>query len=822
MIELETLLSNKTNLNNPNDPYASREAARYDNPVASREFILDVLGQSGGPLSHRALCKKLELHDEENIEALRRRLLAMVRDGQLVANRKGAYGPVSKMDLVKGRIIANREGYGFLRPVDGGDDIYLTHRQMRKVFDGDEVIVRQGPRNFRGQIEGAIVEVLQHNTTQLAGQFVDDRGHCYVSPDNPKLHHDIMVDKDSTMGATHGQIVVIDLIQQPGRRQRPQGKVVEILGDHLAPGMEIDVAIRSYGIPHEWPEAVHKDTQSIVCEVKEKDTRQRVDLRHLPFVTIDGEDARDFDDAVYCETKRSGGWRLFVAIADVSHYVAPNSALDCEAQKRGNSVYFPNHVVPMLPEILSNGLCSLNPLVDRLCMVCEMTVSKAGRISGYRFYEAVMHSKARLTYTEVGKILSEQGRSRSKIRAEYKPLLSDIDELYSLFQCLHMARIKRGAIEFETTETRMEFDESRKIQRIVPVHRNDAHRLIEECMLAANVCSAKFLESHDIPALFRVHEPPKADKFELLQGFLAELGLSMPSREKALPTDYQALMEQAKGRPDVNLIQTVMLRSMNQAVYQSVNQGHFGLAYGAYTHFTSPIRRYPDLLVHRAIRSVIRSTRESPRVRRVDGAKPIKTAAIFPYTSVDMDAFGEQCSHTERRADEATRDVVSWLKCEFLQERVGEVFEGVISSVTGFGLFVELKELYVEGLIHITSLPQDYYHYSAAHHRLVGERSRKVFHLGQTLLVRVVRVNLDERKTDFELVEQAHKKRKKPAKKTPAENIEPKETVRSPRKRVVETLKATVTGAKKKSEKVKNNTKSKKTKKKKLLKKPKK
>jgi len=743
------------------DPFASREAKKYDNPVASREYILDILEKSGGPLTHRQLCAQLKLESDDHIEAVRRRLIAMVRDGQLVSNRKGAFGRVDKMDLVKGRILAHRDGYGFVRPIEGGDDIYLSNRQMRKVLDGDEVLVRKGEKNFRGQTEGAIVEVLQRNTIHLAGQLVIDKGWCYVRPDNPKIQHDISVDPEQLNGATAGQIVVVELTQQPNRNQRAQGFIKEVLGDHLAPGMEIDVALRSHNIPHQWPQGVLDQSAALSSEVAEQDKAHRVDLRHLPLVTIDGEDARDFDDAVYCEVKPSGGWRLYVAIADVSHYVSPNSALDNEAQKRGNSVYFPNHVVPMLPEALSNGLCSLNPKVDRLCMVCEMTISAAGRISGYAFYEAVMHSKARLTYTKVGQMLAEKTSVRSRIRKEYQDIVGHIDTLHELFLCLKQTRATRGAIEFETTETRIEFDDNRKISQIVPVVRNDAHRLIEECMLAANVCAAKFLEQHKLPGLYRVHEPPKSEKLELLQTFLSGVGLSLPRLENIQPSDYQKVLASLGERSDAHLIQTVMLRSMNQAVYQAKNAGHFGLAYGAYAHFTSPIRRYPDLLVHRAIRSVIRSNKPSNKVKRVDSASLIELSAIYPYNEAQVDGFGEQCSYTERRADEATRDVVSWLKCEYLQERVGDTFPGVVSAVTGFGLFVELKDLFVEGLIHITNLPQDYYQYSAAQHSLTGDRTRTVYRLGDELVVKVVRVSLDERKIDFELEEKKARRRKR-------------------------------------------------------------
>ena len=741
---------------NVNDPYAKREAEKYENPIPSRELILEVLEKSSGPMTLSAMCEYLQQTGDDQREAMRRRLIAMERDGQLMSNRKGGYGRVDKMDLVRGRIQGHRDGYGFVIPADGSEDIYLSNRQMRKVFDGDEVLARHGEANFKGNKEGSIVEVLVHNTTQLVGRLVSERGSHYVRPDNPRLGHDVLVPSEHLSGAKSGQFVVVEVVQQPDRRNKPVGHILEVLGDHLAPGMEIDVAIRSHSIPHVWPSSVKEQAATYGKEVGEDDKQNRIDLRDLPFVTIDGEDARDFDDAVYCEKKKSGGWRLFVAIADVSHYVAPNSPLDKEAIERGNSVYFPDFVVPMLPEALSNGLCSLNPHVDRLCMVCEMTISAAGRISGYKFYESVMHSKARLTYNQVGSMLDVMAKGAAKqqttqLREQFAHVIPHVDELHRMYGALLDARRMRGAIEFETTETRILFDESRKIDQIVPVVRNDAHKLIEECMLAANVCAARFLEKHEIPALYRVHASPKPEKVAMLKEFLGELGIGFTGGDKLTPADFQTMLANIQGRPDTHLIQTVMLRSMNQAVYQPTNEGHFGLAYPAYAHFTSPIRRYPDLLVHRALRYVVRSERASVHVKRHPDAAPLLARDIFPYTTADMAGFGEQCSVTERRADEATRDVVSWLKCEFLKDRVGETFDGIVSAVVGFGLFVELKNVFVEGLIHITGLPSDYYHFQAAQHRLVGERTRQVFRLGDEVSVRVVRVSLDERKIDFEL-----------------------------------------------------------------------
>lgn len=736
------------------DPHADREAERYENPIPSREFILEQLDEAGSPQTHEALCERLDLRDPDSIEALRRRLLAMERDGQLIRDRRAAYGRVDKMNLLRGMVQGHKDGYGFFIPAAGGDDLYLTFRQMQKVFDGDEVLVRPAGYGFKGRREAVIIEVLARNTKEIVGRYYKENGIKFVRPDNPRLTMDVMLPPDEAVEAKDGQYVVVEIIQQPGRKHPPAGRIIQVLGDHMAPGMEIDVAVRSHGIPHVWPQDVLEQAEGFADEVREEHKQHRVDLRKLPFVTIDGEDARDFDDAVYCEKKRGGGWRLWVAIADVSSYVEPGSPLDREAQQRGTSVYFPDHVIPMLPEALSNGLCSLNPQVDRLVLTCEMTVSATGRITGYKFFEGLIYSHARLTYNKVWQMLQERNETeKSALRSQYKHVVKHVDELHNLFLALREERENRGAIDFETVETRIIFDENRKIQEIVPVQRNDAHKLIEECMLAANICAARFIEKHELEGLYRVHEGPDEEKLERLREFLAELGLYLPGGRKPKPEHYQEVMEMIQGRPDAQMIQTVMLRSMQRAVYQPVNEGHFGLNYQAYTHFTSPIRRYPDLLTHRAIRDVIRSKQPSRNVKRVEGAEPIPRQKIYPYDMNAMLWMGEHCSLTERRADEATRDVVSWLKCEFLQDHVGDTFDGVVTSVTGFGLFVELKDLYVEGLIHVTSLPRDYYFYEQAQHRLVGEHTRQVFRLGDELLVQVAAVNLEERKVDFELIE---------------------------------------------------------------------
>ncbi|MAT94534.1 MAG: ribonuclease R [Halioglobus sp.] len=730
------------------DPHAEREASRYDNPIPSRELIMEVLTEAKKPLNHNKLAKKLELGSDEQLDALGKRLRAMLRDGQLMQDRRGAFAVVDRLDLVRCRVQGHRDGYGFAMPAEEGDDIYLNARQMHFVFDGDEVLVQVTGEDRRGRLEGKVVEVLQRKHSQVVGRYQEDSGIGFVIPDNGRLTQHILIPPNARGEAQSGQIVTADITDYPTRQLGAKGRIAEILGDHLDPGLEIDVAIRAHDIPWEWPEAVQAEAAALEAEPREADKAHRVDLRKLPFVTIDGEDAKDFDDAVYCE-RNGQGWRLFVAIADVSHYVRPGSALDEEAADRGNSVYFPGRVVPMLPEALSNGLCSLRPRVDRLAMVCEMELSRAGNLSRYQFYEAVIHSAARLTYTQVGEVL-ETGSHPDVDDAR----VDDLGRLYGLYRALREARERRGAIDFDTQETRIVFDAQRKIEAIVPVVRNDAHKLIEECMLCANVATARFYQENELPILYRVHDGPSEEKLEGLRKFLGELGLELPGGARPSPLDYQHLLSQVQGRDDAHVIQTMLLRSLSQAVYQPDNRGHFGLHYDAYAHFTSPIRRYPDLLVHRGIRHLVRSERQVTGVRRVEGAGTLPAKRIFPYNVQAMAAFGEHCSMTERRADDATREVDAWLKCEYLQEHVGDEFDGVISAVTGFGLFVELSGLYIEGLVHVTALPGDYYHFDAAKQRLSGERSGRSFRLGGGVRVQVARVDLDDRKIDLALVEE--------------------------------------------------------------------
>ncbi len=704
------------------DPFLEREKSKYSQPLPSREFILQILQKEGVPVTLEQLERQLAIRPDER-DLFGRRLRAMERDGELMRNRKNALCLPAKLDLIPARVEGHPEGYGFALRDDGGADIFLGPREMQRVLHGDRVMVRLVGTDQRGRPEGTLVEVLEHVNTRLVARLFQEQGVLFAVAENKRISQDILVAPDQAGGAKPGQVVMVELIAQPNRQSEPIARVVEILGNYADPGMEVEIALRKHALPYEFPAAVEALAKKFPKGVRKADLKGRVDLRQLPLVTIDGETAKDFDDAVYAEPNE-GGYRLVVAIADVSYYVQPGDALDKAALERGNSVYFPRRVIPMLPEELSNGLCSLNPAVDRLCMVCDLQVNQQGHVQGYRFYPAVMFSHARLTYTEVAAILEHPERADGARR----PLIPHLQHLEALFRVFLAAREARGAIDFASDETRMVFDDRGKIETILPVERNDAHRLIEECMLAANVCAAAFLQQHHHPVLYRIHPPPTPERLEAARHFLGEFGLHLSGGDKPQAADYAVLVRKIQGRPDQRLLETVLLRSLQQAQYSPDNLGHFGLAYPAYAHFTSPIRRYPDLLVHRAIRAVL--ARQS-------------------YQPGDWKALGAHCSMTERRADEATRDVESWLKCFFMKDRVGETFSGSVSSVTSFGLFVALDDVYVEGLVHISELGADYFHYDASRHQLLGERTGQRYRLGDRVEVKLVRVDMETNKIDF-------------------------------------------------------------------------
>ncbi|MBX2836965.1 MAG: ribonuclease R [Gammaproteobacteria bacterium] len=795
----------------PSDPNAEAEQARYDNPIASREYILTLLQGEKMPATADYLARKLDIEDDpERLEALRRRLAAMQRDGQIIRNRKGGMVPVDADAIVAGRISAHPDGYGFLITDDGDKDIYLHGRQMRQVLHNDRVVVCITGTDHRGRREGRVIEVVERANRSVVGRIMEEKGVLFVAPSNKRIHQDLLVSPGKTLNAAAGDMVVAEILEQPTHRHPPVGRVVEVLGQHFEAGMEIDVALRSHEIPFDWPPEVEDQAAQYSTDVLEADKVGREDVRDLPLVTIDGIDARDFDDAVYCE-KTDSGWRLLVAIADVAHYVQPDTALDSEAQSRGTSVYFPGRVVPMLPEVLSNGLCSLNPEVDRLCMLCALTLKEDASIKRVQFYNGLMRSHARLTYDEVAEILTSKNTA---LRKTYAPLVSHLEDLEKLYRLLLKARKKRGVIDFTSNETRIIFNDNKKIDQIVPITRNNAHKLIEECMILANIAAAGFLEKHKVPALYRVHHSPKQDRLEDLRSFLKLRDLSLGGGATPETSDYAELSKKIAGRPDQSLIETVMLRSMQQAIYQPRNDGHFGLALDQYAHFTSPIRRYPDLLVHRGIKHVLSGD-------KVDS---------YRYSEEHMSGLGEQTSMTERRADEASRDVVSWLKCEYMQDHVGDTFDGVISAVTSFGLFVELPDIHVEGLIHVTNLSHDYYRFEQAEQALIGERTGRLYRLGDQISVVVQAVNLEERKIDFGENEEStagivkgHKsknrlgkaKKKKAVRKkqgqagkAPAKNAEPKKKERWSKRKKDKAKKERIAAAKKKAKAKKQKNKS--------------
>ena len=714
------------------DPHYEREKAKYDNPVASREHLLSVLVETGKPMSFIDICLAVDASNEESRIGIQRRLRAMEREGQIQFTKQKRYAILKQELLIRGKVLGHRDGFGFLKPDDGTPDLYISGGQMQLFMHGDVVEARESGTDRKGRREAYINRVVEPREELIVGRFFTEDGFAMVVPDDSRLQHEIVIPAESVQGARQGNVVVVEITQRPRRRVSPVGKIVEVLGEHMAPGMEIEMALRTFDIPHVWPSAIDAEMAKVTEEVEESAKQGRIDLRQLPLVTIDGEDARDFDDAVFCEPLEQGGWQLWVAIADVSHYVKPGSALDKEAVERGNSVYFPENVIPMLPEALSNGLCSLNPDVDRLCMVCELTLSAQGKVSDFQFYEAVMRSHARLTYNKVWSIL----QGDKDLYKRYEDHVGHLRNLYSMFKALKKVRSQRGAIEFETQESKFVFNAQRKIDTIVPLVRNDAHKIIEECMVLANVCAAKFLEDQKAHTLYRVHDKPDQDRLTSLTSYLSEIGVPHQLHDDSTPADFADIVSKTATRPDSELIQTMLLRSMKQAIYDGENIGHFGLALPAYTHFTSPIRRYPDLIVHRSIKNLLKK-----QGQQVSGAKS--------YNEEEIAHLGEQCSTTERRADDATRDVADWLKCEFMLDHVGDNFEGTVASVTGFGMFVRLADYHIDGLVHITSLAQDYYHFDEVKQCLVGEASGQMFRLGDAVNVQVAAVNLDERKIDL-------------------------------------------------------------------------
>jgi ribonuclease R len=721
-------VAKKTKKIRSSDPFLSREKENYQNPIPSRELILEIMNDHGVPIPKKELIKKLEITKDE-YPFFDKRIGAMARQGQILINRKDVLCISKKLNLIPGKIMGHPDGFGFLIPEDSSlQDVFLSPKEMSKVFHNDEVMVQVTAIDKKGRQEGVIVEVLSRGNSMIVGRVIQNHGVTIVRAEDKRISHDILVPYHQDMNAQPGQVVEVEMTTQPGFRTKPMGQITKIIGNYSDSGIEIEIALRKHHLPHEFSKDAIKESESFKDEILVSDYKDHADLTKLDFVTIDGETAKDFDDAVFAEEAESN-MRLFVAIADVSSYVSINSQLDKEALSRGNSVYFPRRVIPMLPEKLSNGLCSLNPKVNRLTMVCEMVIDNEGLVSEFKFYPAIIFSKARLTYTIAHKILYENDDDLTK---KYSHILTNLKSLKKVYDLLLKQREKRSAIEFDSVETAINFNEDGKIDSIQPVHRNEAHKIIEECMLAANVSAAKFLLKENSPAIYRNHESPKEEKLELLKNYIAEFGLKLGGGQKPSAKYYSALIQSIKSRPESQMLQTMILRSMQQAVYETKNKGHFGLAYDTYTHFTSPIRRYPDLIVHRAIKEKLK--RNELRVK-------------------DLDGIAKQCSTTERRADEASRDVEDWLKCYFMKDKLGDVFSGTISSVTGFGVFVNLDEIYIEGLIHVTDLGNDYYVFNKSKHALIGERSGKSFGMGDRVKIKVAKIDMELSRIDLILID---------------------------------------------------------------------
>lgn len=729
----------------------------FDPDVPSREAILKALRSAGAPLSPVELAERMGVERPATMVGFERRLGAMERDGQLMPNRKGVLLLATKLDFVAGKVLGHRDGFGFLLRDDGGPDLFLSPREMLKVLHGDRVLVKPSGE-YRGKPEGTIVEVIERRTNKLVGRFLHEHGLSIVVPEDQRIKHDILIPPSDTNGAQHGQVVSVEIMEQPTRHTQPLGRVAEVLGEIDDPGMEIEIAVRKFDVPVEFSEAARKQAARLPDVVRKGDLKDRVDLRDVPLITIDGEDARDFDDAVYCEAVELGtgqrkrpGWRLLVAIADVSHYVRPGDALDDDALERGTSVYFPRRVIPMLPESLSNGLCSLNPDVDRLVLVCDMVIpasgAKAGTVTAYQFYNAVMHSHARTTYTNIWAALQQPGGPAAHAMRAVMP---QVQSLYELFHLLSQSRKKRGAIDFDTVETKIVCNELGRIEQIVPSVRNDAHKLIEECMLAANTCAADFMTRSKHPGLYRIHEGPTPERLQSLREFLRTMGLSLGGGDTPTAKDYGDFLDSVRGRPDYQLLQTMCLRSMQQAIYSPDNLGHFGLSYPGYSHFTSPIRRYPDLLTHRVIKALLAGERYVPSL---DDQPVVIGRTQREHEHAIWEKLGLVLSASERRADEASRDVEAWLKCWFVKERVGEDFSGTVTGVASFGIFVTLDTLHVEGLVHVSELGGEYFQFNDALHELRGERTGMRYRLTDKVQVQVSRVDLEARRIEFRLVQ---------------------------------------------------------------------
>jgi ribonuclease R len=716
------------------DPNLELEKSRYADPIASRELLLKHLTEASEPVTAARLAKRLGLNSDSQREALSKRLAAMVRDGQALQSAEG-YTTAAEAERVVGRVRGRASGEVLVMPEDGSAPLALARADTRTLMHNDRIEVRAVGTNDRGRRLARLIRRVGDSPARIGGTWHTAPGHGRVTPEDPAHWYSVEVALKDRLGAQDDDAVIVEITKRPLGEASAQGRVVEVLRNQRPADLAARFAIARHDLPQEFSESVLRAADRIGTVVREADRAHREDLRALPLVTIDGEDARDFDDAVFAETARGGGWRLLVAIADVSHYVRFGSDLDTEARARATSVYFPDRVLPMLPEQLSNHLCSLMPRVERLAFVCDMHVSKHGRLGKTRFYEAVIRSHARLTYDQAWGYLKDPAASTDG--ALSPPIRTSLQTLYSVYQALKVARDARGALDFRGGEVKARIGADGKIEGFYAVMRNDAHRLIEECMIAANVEAAVALRLAKAASLYRVHGQPEDKRVTELQKVLNALQVGAAFSDKPTPREFRQLVERLGARPDGILLEGLVIRSLAQAVYQQTNIGHFGLALEEYAHFTSPIRRYPDLLVHRAIKAAVLP----------------HSASGHKYSTSELQALGQESSQRERRADDASRDVMSYLRCLYLQPRVGESFDATISSALEFGLFVQLKEMPIDGLVHISAIPGDYWELESGGMGLVGQRTGRRWQLGDAVRVRLSRVDLAQRQIDFELLD---------------------------------------------------------------------
>src|SRR5450631_1775039 len=715
------------------DPNLEFEKLRYADPIASRELLLKHLSEASEPLTAARLAKRLGLDTDRQRDALAKRLAAMVRDGQAIEGPSG-FATAGEGERVAGRVRGRANGDVLVLPDDGSAPLALARADTATLMHNDRVEVLAVGMNDRGRRIARLIRRTGDGPKRIGGIWHAAQGTGRVEPEDPGHWYTVDVAARLAHGAREGDHVIVEITRRPHGDVPAHGRVVEVLADVRPSDLAARFAILRHDLPEEFPPDVLHEANLFPPEVRAEERAGREDLRELPLVTIDGADAKDFDDAVFAEPVRGGGWRLVVAIADVSYYVRYGSKLDMEARARATSVYFPDRVLAMLPEHLSNHLCSLMPRVERLAFVCDMRVSKAGKLSRGRFYEAVIRSHARLTYDQAWRYLQNPDAPGEQLSPQVRTSLRNLHDVYG---ALKNARDARGALDFRGGEVKARIGDDGKIEGFYAVMRNDAHRMIEECMIAANVKAAVALRTAKAGSLFRVHGQPEDKRVTELQKVLHALQVGATFSAKPTPREFRQLVERLTARPDGLMLEGLVIRSLAQAVYQQTNIGHFGLALEEYAHFTSPIRRYPDLLVHRALKAAVVP----------------QSASGHAYTTAELQVLGTESSQRERRADDASRDVMGYLKCLYMQPRIGETFDATISSALEFGLFVQLKEMPIDGLVHISAIPGDYWQLESGGMGLVGEKTGRRWQMGDEVRVRLSRVDLTQRQIDFELID---------------------------------------------------------------------